>query len=198
MPPCLPLSMASFLYYGDGDQQPVRAGCKMTEKGERFPAANNDGIGQRGAHSTVPRIGGAGANDGPNWTPLPRARSSSACPNGNAVRSRRLLVSRRQECSAGAAPTVFAAVRLQALLDHCSVNDPVILVMPWASSGCSGAGLGYSEQARAAHGGSDVEITHAPTFPSCDAMPSFRPYQKGASVDAGRTIAGKGPLHPRR
>lgn len=79
-----------------------------------------------------------------------------------------------------------------------STNDPVILVMPWASSGCSGAGLGYSEQARAAHGGSDVEITHAPTFPSCDAMPSFRPFQKGASVDAGRTIAGKGPLHPRR
>ena len=106
MPPCLPLSMASFLYDGDGDQQPVRAGCKMTEKGDRFPAANNDGIGQRGGHSTVPRIGGAGANDGPNWTPLPRARSSSACPNGNAVRSRRLLVSRRQECSAGTAPPV--------------------------------------------------------------------------------------------
>lgn len=123
MPPCLPLSMAPFLYYGDGDQQPVRAGCKMTEKGDRFPAANNDGIGQRGGHSTVPRIGGAGANDGPNWTPLPRARSSSACPNGNAVRSRRLLVSRRQECSAGAAPTVFAAVRLQALLDHRSVDE---------------------------------------------------------------------------
>lgn len=88
------------------------------------------------------------------------------------------------------------AVRLQALLDHCSVNDPVILVMPWASSGCSGAGLGYSEQARAAHGGSDVEITHAPTFPSCDAMPSFRPYQKGASVDAGRTMREKAPFTP--
>ncbi|KAL3959734.1 hypothetical protein ACCO45_004851 [Purpureocillium lilacinum] len=163
--------MAPFLYYGDGDQQPVRAGCKMTEKGDRFPAANNDGIGQRG---DIQQFLGSAA----------RARMTGR--TGRRCRVHGVPVHVPTEMLSGAGDFWCLVGKNAQQVLHLLVDErPSYLGHAMGKLGLLRRRVGILGASEGGSRRSDVEITHAPTFPSCDAMPSFRPFQKGASVDAG-------------